>query len=109
MGILLAIFYVKRFIRNDQFEPGLAPIIQTIGRRKIRTAFHNIYSQIITSALTVGFGGPPGLESPLVASGGDLVSNTGYYLRLNYREITMLMAVGEAGVISQVFTTHNHR
>src|SRR3546814_211248 len=105
MGILLAIFYVKLFNRNDQCEPGLAPIIQTIGRRKIRTAFHNIYSQIITSALTVGFGGPPGLESPIVASGASSGSNTGYYLPLNDREITLLLACGAAAGISAVFNS----
>lgn len=105
IGILLSIFYVRRFIRKSKFEPGLAPVIQAVGLRKVRTSFHNIYSQIITSALTVGFGAPPGLESPIVASGAAIGSNTGYYLRLNRKEITLLLACGAAAGISAVFNS----
>ena len=105
IGILLAVAYVRRFIRKDKFETGLTPILYAISQKSSRIPLHNIYSQIITATATVGFGGSAGLESPIVYSGSAIGSNIGRFFGLNYRETTMLLACGAAAGISGVFNS----
>lgn len=103
IGILLSVMYVRRFIRKGKFETGLTPLIYTISRKSSKVEPHNIYSQIITAALTVGFGGSTGLEAPIVTSGGGIGSVVGRFLGLSYRETTMLLACGAAAGIAGAF------
>ncbi|MBB5638790.1 CIC family chloride channel protein [Pedobacter cryoconitis] len=105
IGILLSVMYVRRFIRKGKFETGLTPLLYTISRKSSRVEPHNIYSQIITAALTVGFGGSTGLEAPIVTSGGGIGSVVGRFLGLSYRETTMLLACGAAAGIAGAFNS----
>ena len=103
IGILLSVLYVRRFIRKGKFETGLTPLLHTISRKSSKVEPHNIYSQIITAALTVGFGGSTGLEAPIVTSGAGIGSVLGRFLGLSYRETTMLLACGAAAGIAGAF------
>jgi CIC family chloride channel protein len=105
IGILLSVLYVQRFIKKSKFETGLTPVLYTISKKSSKIEPHNIYSQIITAALTVGFGGSTGLEAPIVTSGSGIGSILGRFLGLSYRETTMLLACGAAGAISAAFTS----
>jgi CIC family chloride channel protein len=105
IGILLSVMYVRRFIRKGKFETGLTPLLYTISKKSSRVEPHNIYSQIITAALTVGFGGSTGLEAPIVTSGGGIGSVAGRFLGLSYRETTMLLACGAAAGIAGAFNS----
>lgn len=105
IGILLSVMYVRRFIRKGKFETGLTPLIYTISRKSSKVEPHNIYSQIITAALTVGFGGSTGLEAPIVTSGAGIGSVVGRFLGLSYRETTMLLACGAAAGIAGAFNS----
>ena len=105
IGILLSVIYVKRFIRKGKFEMGLTPLLYTISKKSSRVAVHNTYSQIITAAITVGFGGSTGLEAPIATSGASIGSNVGRFLGLSYREITLLLACGAAAGIAGAFNS----
>ena len=105
IGIFLSVLYVRKFIRKGKFETGLTPILYGISRKSSNIESHNIYSQIITSAITVGFGGSVGLESPIVSSGSAIGSTLGRILGLSYREITMLLACGAAAGIAGAFNS----
>lgn len=105
IGILLSVMYVRRFIRKGKFETGLTPLLYTISRKSSKVEPHNIYSQIITAALTVGFGGSTGLEAPIVTSGAGIGSVVGRFLGLSYRETTMLLACGAAAGIAGAFNS----
>ncbi len=105
IGIFLSVLYVRRFIRKGTFEHGITPIIYAISRKSSRIEAHNIYSQIVTSALTVGFGGSAGLEAPIAYSGSAIGSNAGRFFGLNYREVTMLLACGAAAGIAGAFNS----
>lgn len=105
IGMLLCTIYVRRFIVKSKFETGLTQILYSISRKSSRMDFHNIYSQIITSALTVGFGGSTGLEAPIATSGASIGSNVGRVLGLNYREVTLLLACGSAAAIAGAFNS----
>ncbi|SDL01434.1 chloride channel protein, CIC family [Pedobacter sp. ok626] len=105
IGILLSVMYVRRFIRKGKFETGLTPLLYTISKKSSKVEPHNAYSQIITAALTVGFGGSTGLEAPIVTSGGAIGSIVGRFLGLSYRETTMLLACGAAAGIAGAFNS----
>jgi CIC family chloride channel protein len=105
IGIFLTVLYVKYFIRKTKFETGLTPLLYAISKKSSRVEPHNIYSQVITAAVTVGFGGSTGLEAPIVTSGSAIGSNLGRMLGLSYREITMLVACGAAAGIAGAFNS----
>ncbi|MBC6110392.1 chloride channel protein [Pedobacter fastidiosus] len=105
IGIFLTVLYIKYFIRKSKFETGLTPLLYAISKKSSRVEPHNIYSQIITAAITVGFGGSTGLEAPIVTSGSAIGSNLGRFLGLSYREITMLVACGAAAGIAGAFNS----
>ncbi|MCX2474560.1 chloride channel protein [Pedobacter sp. MC2016-05] len=105
IGILLTVLYIKYFIRKSKFETGLTPLLYAISKKSSRIEAHNIYSQIITAAVTVGFGGSTGLEAPIVTSGSAIGSNLARVLGLSYREITMLVACGAAAGIAGAFNS----
>ena len=105
IGIFLSVLYIRKFLKDKKFEHGITPIIYAISRKSSRIEIHNIYSQIITSAVTVGFGGSSGLEAPIAYSGSAIGSNMGRFFGLSYKEITMLLACGAAAGISGAFNS----
>ena len=105
LGILLSVLYVRKFLKGKRFEHGITPIIYAISRKSSRIETHNIYSQIITSAITVGFGGSCGLEAPIAYSGSSIGSNIGRFFGLQYKEVTMLLACGAAAGIAGAFNS----
>jgi len=62
-----------------------------------------MYSSIVTSALTVGFGGSVGLEGPTLATGAAVGSNIGQYLRLSYKDLILMMTLACAGAMAAIF------
>src|SRR5690606_1315011 len=96
---------VRKFIGTKKMEHGITPILYSISNRSSKIPIHNIYSQIITSALTVGFGGSAGLEAPIVSSGSAIGTNIGRFFGLNYREVTLLLACGAAAGIAGAFNS----
>ncbi len=105
IGILLSVLYVRKFLKGKNFEHGITPIIYSISRRSSRIEPHNVHSQILTSAITVGFGGSCGLEAPIAYSGSAIGSNIGRFFGLQYKEITMLLACGAAAGIAGAFNS----
>ncbi len=105
IGIFLAVLYTRKFIKKGKFETGLTPLLYTISKKGSKVEPHNIYSQIITAALTVGFGGSTGLEAPIVTSGASIGSSVARVLGLSYREVTLLLACGAAAGIAGAFNS----
>ncbi len=103
IGLFLTVFYIRIFIRRTKFQHGIPAILFNISHNSSKLDFHNIYSQVISSALTVGLGGSAGLEAPAVASGAAIGSNIGRFFGLNYRETTLLLACGAAAGIAGAF------
>lgn len=102
VGILLTILYI-RYINKRPVRHGIPSVLYAISKNRGMLRRHNLYSSIITSALTVGFGGSVGLEGPTVATGAAIGSNIGRSLRLSYKEIVLLLACASAGAMSAIF------
>lgn len=102
IGILLAILFI-RYVIKDRVEHGVPSILYAISRNNGIIKKHNMFSSIVTSALTVGFGGSVGLEGPTLATGAAVGSNLGQYLRLSYKDIILLMTLACAGAMAAIF------
>lgn len=102
IGILLTIIICKYIIRRD-VRHGIPGILYAIQKEKGIVKPYNTYASIITSALTVGFGGSVGLEGPSVSTGASIGSNIGQMLRLNQKQITVLIGMGCAAALASIF------
>ena len=102
IGISLAVIFMRYVIRK-QVGHGIPTTLYAISKNNAIIERHNLFSSIVTSALTVGFGGSVGLEGPTVATGGAIGSNIGRFARLNYRQMAILIACASAGAMSAIF------
>ena len=84
IGILLTILFCKFILKKDVGH-GIPGILFAIRKNKGKVSRSSTWSSIVTSALTVGFGGSVGLEGPSVSTGGSIGSNIAQILKLDYK------------------------
>lgn len=102
MGILLTVAIV-RYLFNSDDEKELSYILKDITKNQSKVKSKKMYSQILQSAVTVGFGGSVGLETPIVVTGSAIGSNYAQRYRLGYKERTLLLASGASAGIAAAF------
>lgn len=102
IGLGLTLLIIHYFFRN-QIHKGTSAILYSIAKKSSFLPFNQMYSHVITSGLTVGFGGSAGLESPIVSTGAAIGSNFARTYKLNYKDRTLLLAAGAAGGIAGAF------
>jgi len=102
IGILGAVLIVK-YVIKQHVGHGIPGVLYAKSKTNGLIKPHNMYSSIVTSALTVGFGGSVGLEGPTVATGAAVGSNIGRVLGLNYKQITSLLGFACAGAMAAIF------
>ncbi len=102
IGIVLTVLFVRFFVK-DEISHGISRILYAISRKKSRIKSHNNWSSLISSTLTIGFGGSVGAEAPIVLTGASIGSNIGRWFNLNYKQITLLLGCGAAGAVSGIF------
>ncbi len=102
IGILLTMIFIK-FILKHKVGHGIPSVLHAISKTKGRMSAHNMFSSIITSAFTVGFGGSVGLEGPTVATGAAVGSNIGKLFHLNYKQSILLLGAASAAAMSAIF------
>ncbi|MDD4234744.1 MAG: chloride channel protein [Bacteroidales bacterium] len=102
VGISLTVI-VARYLIRQRVGHGIPTVLYAISRDNGRIKTHNTFSSIITSALTVGFGGSVGLEGPTVATGAAIGSNLGRLFHLNYKQIMLLLGCACTGAMAAIF------
>jgi chloride channel protein, CIC family len=102
IGIILTAIYVK-YILRDKLRRGSAEIVYSIIKNSSNLPRKDIHAHLVTSGLTVGFGGSVGLESPMVSTGAAIGSNYSQAYNLPYRDRTILLACGAAAGIAAAF------
>ncbi len=102
IGILLVVIVIRYFIKKPVGD-GIPNVLYAISKNSSIIKPYQTYASIITSSLTVGFGGSVGLEGPTVSTGGAIGSNIGRMLNLDYRGLTLLVAAASAGAMSAIF------
>ncbi len=102
IGIFLSVLFIKYVIKRP-VRHGIPNVLHSISKNKGQMNRHNMFSSVITSALTVGFGGSVGLEGPTVSTGAAIGSNIGQLFRLNYGQIKLLLGCACAGAMAAIF------
>lgn len=102
IGILLACWYV-RYVVRDNISHGVTRVLYSISQNKSRLKPHNMYTSIVASSITIGFGGSVGAEGPIVYTGAAIGSNLGQAFRLSPRVLMILVGCGAAAGIAGIF------
>ncbi len=102
VGIFLTVITIKYIIRKPVGH-GIPGVLYSISKKNSIIKSFSLYASVITSALTVGFGGSVGLEGPTVSTSSAIGSNLGRLLKLDYKTITLLIGCGAAGSMSGIF------
>ena len=102
LGILLAGLFVKYIVRDD-ISHGVTKIFYAISQRKSRIKPHNMWTSIVASSVTIGFGGSVGAEAPIVLTGAAIGSNLGRLFKMEQKTLMLLVGCGAAGAIAGIF------
>jgi CIC family chloride channel protein len=102
LGLLLSVFYVQR-MHKGALEKGTAFVLYSISKKSSLLAPIHMVTHVVTSAITIGFGGSSGLEAPIATTGSAIGSNFARTYRLNYKQRTLLLSCGAAAGIAGAF------
>lgn len=102
LGMLISLILVKCLIR-DNIGHGVTRVLVAVSRNESKIKPHNMWSSVLTSAVTIGLGGSVGAEAPIVYTGAAIGSNFARYMGLSYKNMTLLLGCGAAGAIAGIF------
>ena len=90
VGILITGLFV-RFVVRDDIGHGITKILYAIARKQSMIKGHNMWSSVVASGITIGFGGSVGAEAPIVLTGSAIGSNLGQLFRLDSKKMMLLV------------------
>ena len=102
IGMLISMLLL-RFVIKDNIGHGVTKVLLSVSKNESRIKAHNMWSSLLTSAVTIGFGGSVGAEAPIVYTGAAIGSNFARYLGLSYRNMTLMLGCGAAGALAGIF------
>ncbi len=102
IGIVLASLFV-RFIVKDNISHGVTRILFAISQRKSILKLHNIWTSLVGSSITIGFGGSVGGEAPIVLTGAAMGSNLAKFFKMNQKTMMLMIGCGAAGAVAGIF------
>lgn len=102
VGILITVL-VKRYIIRDKVAEPIPSTLFSISRKNGFIKFKHMYSYMLSSIFTVGFGGSVGLEGPSVGTGSAIGANIGRMVHLNYKSRLLLISCAASAAISAIF------
>lgn len=102
LGIYLTALFIKYLVRDD-IGHGVTKILYALSRKEGRIRGHNCWSSVVASALTIGFGGSVGAESPIVLTGSAIGSRLGNLFHLDHKTMMLLIGCGASGAVAGIF------
>jgi len=102
IGILITSIFV-RYVVKDDISHGVTRILYAISQRKSILKLHNIWTSLVGSSITIGFGGSVGAEAPIVLAGSAIGSNLGNFFKMDQKTLMLLVGCGAAGAIGGIF------
>ena len=101
-GLTLAVLFMK-FVLKRSVGHGIPSVLYALSKNRGKIHSSNMFSSIITASLTVGFGGSVGLEGPTVSTGAAFGSNIGQWLRIDYKQLIILLGAASAAAMAAIF------
>ena len=101
-GILVVVWITRFFLQGD-LGRGLPNLLKDVNQHAGVVPRHKVWSQVVTSIVTMGMGGSAGLEAPLAITGAAIGSNTARWFRFGAAERMLLLASGAAAGVAAIF------
>lgn len=101
-GMFLAMLFCRHVIK-DNIGHGVTKALVAVSKNESRIKPHNMWSSVVASSVTIGFGGSVGAEAPIVYTGAAIGSNVARYMGLSYRSMTILLGCGSAAAVAGIF------
>ncbi len=100
-GVIVGLMalYGSKAIRGHGIPEAMEQIL--MNQSKIRPSI--TYLKPLSSAVSIGTGGPFGAEGPIIATGGALGSTLGQLLKISHYERKILLAAGATAGMSAIF------
>ncbi len=102
IGMLISMLFVK-YVVKDNIGHGVTKVLVAVSKNESKIKSHNMWSSMIASSVTIGFGGSVGAEAPIVYTGAAIGSNVARYMGLSYKNMTILLGCGAAGAVAGIF------
>ncbi|MDE5642643.1 MAG: chloride channel protein, partial [Muribaculaceae bacterium] len=102
VGVVITAMYVRYAVRHN-ISHGVTRVLYAISQNKSRLKRHNMYTSMVASSITIGFGGSVGAEGPIVYTGAAIGSNVGSLFRMSPRTLMILVGCGAAAGIAGIF------
>ena len=102
VGMLLAMLFVK-YVVKDNIGHGVTKVLLAVSKNDSKIRKHNMWTSMVASSVTIGFGGSVGAEAPIVYTGAAIGSNVARYMGLSYKNMTILLGCGAAGAVAGIF------
>lgn len=102
LGIWLTSLVVKYIVR-DNISHGITRILYAISSKRSYIKPHNMWTSVLASSITIGFGGSVGAEAPIVLTGSAIASNLGRVFKMDSKTLMVLVGAGAAAAIGGIF------
>jgi CIC family chloride channel protein len=102
IGIILTVLYIKYFVKEN-ISHGVEKVLYAISKNRSKIDKKNTYSSVVSSSLTVGFGGSVGLEAPIVYTGAAIGSTIAQRFNLHLKLRSLFIACGCSAAIAGIF------
>lgn len=103
IGLSLTYLFVKNVLASDHPGGGVPAILHALSTRKGALKRTWIFAPVVTSILSVGFGGSGGLEAPAVQSGATMGSEIASQTKRNFRRRRLLIGCAAAASLAAMF------
>ena len=103
LGLVATATVVQRLLHNDHPGPGIPSTLHAISTRRGRMKRTWMFAPVVTSILSVGFGGSGGLEAPAVQAGAAIGSEVASQTRRHFRRRLLLIGCAAAGSLAAMF------
>lgn len=102
VGILLTQVFM-RYVLHRVISHGVKRLMVSLKNKIYRLGSYLLYSPMIASSLTLGFGGSAGSEGPIAYTGAAIGSNVGRWFGLSSDSVRLIVGCGAAAGIAGVF------
>ena len=103
LGLAATGYVVQRVLGGEHPGPGIPSTLHAISTRRGRMKRTWMFAPVITSVLSVGFGGSGGLEAPAMQAGAAMGSEVASQTRKHFRRRLLLIGCAAAGSLAAMF------
>ena len=103
IGLLLTSWFVKKVLGGDHPGGGIPATLHALSTRRGALKRTWLFAPVVTSILSVGFGGSGGLEAPAVQAGATIGSEIASRTKRSFRRRRLLIACAATASLAAMF------